>query len=349
MAKCLRKVWPKFQSENFYKDVAQKLSSLEMKDRVRLIAHTLRNYLPKDYKIACGILLKSLKSKSNPNGLSGFIVWPLTQFVESYGLEDFDFSMQALKEMTSRHTSEFAVRPFLRADDKKVFQLFRKWKKDPDEHVRRWVSEGTRPHLPWGMSVSALKENPKRSIDLILDLAYDESEYVRKSVANHINDISHFDQRLAMEALESIDQSKMEQKRLVKRAARTMLKNNITLAFKVCGYTPTPSVELDLFKVLPKKLQEGGNLNLKLQLTSLKKQKLQISFRISFPRKNQTYSDKIFQFKDVELKKGEAITLEKKHSFKKVTTRKHYPGKYPVALRLNGKEVAWGEFQLLNS
>jgi 3-methyladenine DNA glycosylase AlkC len=349
LANCVKQVWPKFKTESFQKSVIDELSSLEMKDRVRLIAGSLRKYLPQDFQKACSILLKSLKSKENPNGLSGFIVWPLTQFVEDYGLEDFNFSMQALKKMTSRHTSEFAVRPFLRADDKKVFRFFKKWKRDPDEHVRRWVSEGTRPHLPWGMSVPALKDKPERSIDLILDLAYDESEYVRKSVANHLNDISHFDQKLAMEALESIDQGNIEQKRLVKRASRTLLKNNVTRAFKICGYTSAPKVEVVFLKVSPKKLQEGKDLNLELRLTSLKKQKLQISFRISFPRKNQTYSDKIFQLKDVELKKDETISLEKKHSFKKVTTRKHYPGKYLVALRLNGQEVAWGEFQLLKS
>lgn len=343
----LSRVWPPFPGQDFQKEVALELENLEMKDRVRLLARKLREFLPKDYQKACRILLKSLKSEENPHGLSGFIVWPLTQFVEDDGLEDFEFSMQVLKEMTKRHTSEFAVRPFLRANDEKVFKLFKKWKNDPDEHVRRWVSEGTRPHLPWGMSVPALKDNPDRSLDLILDLAYDESEYVRKSVANHINDISHFNPKLAVKALSSVDQSHINQKRLVKRAARTMLKNNITKAFALCGYTSSPKVEVETFKASPKKIREGESLRFRLKLVSYKKQKLQISLRMSFPKKNKTYFDKIFHLKDVELKKGEVWEFEKKHAFKKVTTRRHYPGAYPVALRLNGKEYAENKFQLL--
>lgn len=347
LARQVRDVYPRFQSDDFQKGVGQTLLSLEMKDRVRLLSGKLHEYLPQDYQKACKILLKTLKSEKNPSGLSGVIVWPLTQFVEDYGLEDFDFSLLALKEMTSRHTSEFAIRPFLRADDQKVFKHFYEWKKDPDEHIRRWVSEGTRPHLPWGMSVPALKENPERSLDLILDLAYDESEYVRKSVANHINDISHFNPKLAIKALNSIHQTHIDQKRLVKRAARTMLKNNITKAFALCGYTSSPRIDAKTFKVSPQKIREGESLSFRLKLTSHKKQKIQISFRMSFPRKNKTYSDKIFHLKDVELKKGEVWEFEKKQTFKKVTTRRHYPGKYPVALRLNGKEFAESKFQLL--
>lgn len=350
LASAIRLSSVEFDERSFLEQVTSQIDSLEMKDRVRLISQALHENLSSSPKKNIQILVQALQSEKNPNGLEGFLVWPLTQYVESYGLDDFNSSLLALKEMTKRFTSEFAIRPFLKRDCEKVFKKFYQWRSDPCEHVRRWVSEGTRPHLPWGEKVEQLTLNPERSVDLIAPLAYDESEYVRKSVANHLNDISHFNASLCLKSLKQIDSKHKDQKRLIKRASRTLLKKSDKRAFRLNGYSVSGEFDVLHFKTTPKKIREGESLvfEVKLQSTSQRSQKIQLSVRMSFPRANGKSSDKIFQLKDFELAPEEKVIISKKHHFKKVTTRKHYPGLYELAVRVNGVEVKKNSFQLVD-
>ena len=148
-----------FDTKNFEKDILKELDSLELKDRVRLISSTLHKYLPKNFKKSVKVIIKTLETDKNINGISGFNTWPLTEYVSSYGLEHYEESLDAMIHLTKVFSSEFAIRPFIEKYQDKLFKDLTKLTKDKNVHVRRWVSEGTRPTLPWGIKVENINNN----------------------------------------------------------------------------------------------------------------------------------------------------------------------------------------------
>lgn len=343
----------KLNKKAFIASIESTREELELKDRVKLIASALKEHIKLDYPEQLRILLECLANEdehehrewegSTTKGLSGFQAWPIAQFVESYGLEHFDESMQALKEITKRFTSEFAIRPYLDKYPSKVFKELTKWKKDHNHHVRRLVSEGTRPNLPWGLKVKNINENLERNTKLIHSLSIDDSEYVRRSVANHLNDIARLDQDLFFEAI-----GKIKDPWIIKRASRNLLKQGVTKAFIINGFSAKPKLKDIEFKTGPKMIKEGDRikLNIKLQSTAKSNQKINLSLAIHFPLKNGELSKKVFHLKDVTLKASDQFELDKDYHFKKVTTRKHYKGHYPLELLVNGVAVRESSFKL---
>ena len=174
-------------------EVAEGVQNFELKDRVLLMAEGLRNRLPKNYEKAAGILSKSLGPPlAGEVGMftEGYWLMPVARLVEEFGRNDFDTSMNLCEEITRRHTSEYAVRPYIESDPKRAFQFLRRWVRSPDLHLRRLASEGVRPRLPWAKRLQVSIDDPERAIKLVTPLRADPSLYVRKSVANLINDIS---------------------------------------------------------------------------------------------------------------------------------------------------------------
>ena len=183
--------YKKFDDKNFKKDIFKELDHLELKQRTRHIAVTLHDYLPNDFEKAAKIIVKSLADENKKDdmdwdrytnkGIVGFLVWPLNEYVEIYGLDHYDTSMWAMYELTKRFTSEFTVRTFIEEYDERVYKDLRKWIKDPNRHVRRWISEGTRPTLPWAMNVKKIHNNIPRNIPILKALFQDkEAIFVRK-------------------------------------------------------------------------------------------------------------------------------------------------------------------------
>ena len=346
-----------FPEGDFFSVATRNLNKLEMKDRVRQISRALKESLPEDYPKAVQILVESLaepdKEKSNDEsgdttgeivsgqGLRGFMVWPLTQFVEEYGLEHFEESMEALYEMTQRFTAEFAIRPFIQNDPQKVFRYLNTWLKDPSRHVRRLCSEGIRPNLPWGLKVAALNENLKRNIRVLEKLKDDPEEYVRRSVANHLNDISRLDEDLMLTTCEKWNKGKVSKERqwLIRHASRSLLKAGHPRVLKLHGYTTKPSLEVQNFAADKKKLKEGDTLNIELNLKSKARtsQKLIIDYIIHYIKKNGQSSPKVFRWKDFDFGAKEEVLLQKKVSFKAVTTRQQYSGEHKIELQINGE------------
>ena len=81
-------------------------------------------------------------------------------FVEVYGLQDWEISVPALAYFTQYGSSEFAVRPFIEARPEAMMQQMLAWSKHENHHIRRLSSEGCRPLLPWGRVLKDLKANP---------------------------------------------------------------------------------------------------------------------------------------------------------------------------------------------
>lgn len=185
--------FPSFPSDLFIQSVASQIEPLALKGRVAVISDELKNALPSDYSEALNILLKILGPENETEqGMftNGYFLMPVAYFVEKYGLQHFDISMNALYEITKRHTSEYAIRPCLQCYPDKCLAYLNNWLYDTNPHVRRLVSEGTRPRLPWAKRIHAIKGNPINNLDLLAPLLKDPSHYVRKSVANHLNDLT---------------------------------------------------------------------------------------------------------------------------------------------------------------
>ncbi|MCP5095850.1 MAG: hypothetical protein GY943_09875, partial [Chloroflexi bacterium] len=185
-------VYPPFNSTAFVETVVPQLPPLELKQRVDLFSQTLHKELPADYPQAITILLGTLKSElQEEEGMfnDGWMLMPIARFVEVYGLDHFEVSVQAMVEITKRHTSEFTIRPFLQTYPDRLLPILHQWTQDPSPHVRRLVSEGSRPRLPWAGRLYQFIEDPTPTLALLEKLQNDPSEYVRRSVANHLNDI----------------------------------------------------------------------------------------------------------------------------------------------------------------
>ena len=350
MGKLIKAAHPDFNLPRFLKLANKDLAQLEMKERVTLISETLSLCLPPHYKKNIKILLKTLSQQRKDDsyledGIQGFMAWPYTTYIETYGLEDFKTSMNALKEITKRFTAEFGIRVFLEHHSKDSFKLLKVWKKDSDHHLRRLVSEGTRPRLPWGIKVLSVNENLKRNTNLIYSLRNDESEYVRKSVANHLNDISYLDEDLFFSVLNKMGGSKKED--WIKRhASRSLLKKGHPQALELHGYNPELKCSTK-FKLGSKSIKEGDRLKLSLQIKTSAKdsnQKILVEYCIHYLKQNGEYSIKPFRLKDATI--SSSLAIEKSIHFKKVSTRKHYPGTHYISIQINGRKYGKEEFSL---
>lgn len=342
MSDHIKRAHPSFKKDLFVKKAIKKINSLEMKERVVQISACLKEELSGDYKNDLHLLLKTIKSKNNPNGLSGFILWPYTQFIETYGLKHYSESMRGLYKITKVFTSEFGVRPFFEEHPERTYKLFHKYSEDKNEHVRRWVSEGTRPNLPWGKNISHLKAKSSlaKNIEILEKLKNDPSEYVRKSVANHLNDITWLDEKLALKTIKKwIKQKTPPDQKLVKMALRNLLKKGNPEALNILGFDPESKVTVENVKLSKNSIYEGEDIELEFKVKNLEenRKKLMIDYKIHYPKKNKKVSVKTFKFKSISLNSKETAFLRKKISFKKVSTRTHYSGAHKIQLQINGK------------
>ncbi|MEK4249505.1 DNA alkylation repair protein [Paenibacillus sp. FSL W7-1287] len=193
LAELIKPFYPSFQVSSFVNAVEQNVNELELKARVQRIADELNRNLPLEYSDQLAVLLNIVGPENEyEQGMftEGYFLMPVANFVERYGLQQFQISMNALYEITKRHTSEYAIRPYLHHYLEDCIKTLTVWSYDSNAHVRRLVSEGTRPRLPWAKRISALGGDPMRNLALLEPLLDDSSSYVRRSVANHLNDLT---------------------------------------------------------------------------------------------------------------------------------------------------------------
>ncbi len=358
-----------FNQEAFCITIEAKLDSLELKQRAQFIADEIHKVLPAElelrYQMIRGMLhtrphanLK-VSQESDENGLCGWVMMPLGMVVAQHGLDDFDLSLNLLKDMTAYFSSEFDIRPFIIADQNKALAIISSWVNDEDYHVRRLVSEGTRTRLPWAMQLPTLIKDPSPVIPLLTALRDDEEEYVRRSVANHLNDIAkdHPDliANIAKDWLkgENTPTSKEinnNRLRLVKHACRTLIKQGHADTLAAFGIEPA-NVTLESLTPLNKEVKIGGSLNFELILrsNSEKEQTLVIDYLIHHKKANGTLAAKVFKWKTLNLSPEQTLRIEKNHSFKIITTRKYYSGSHAVSVRINGADYGFCQFELIKN
>ncbi len=349
----LQKYIADFDRSGFETEILKTLNELELKQRMQLIADQLHLVLPSDNEQRAGILLAILHpdieaKNSDEQGICAWGTLPLTLVVGQHGLDDFENSLELLKKMSSYFSSEFAIRYFLLKDQNRALKIIKKWVKDENHHVRRLVSEGTRPRLPWAMQLPSLINDPAPILPILKSLRDDESEYVRRSVANHLNDIAKDHKDLVGEiANDCMKGANNNRQKLVRHACRSLIKQGHKNTLKAFGIEE-PFIKIGSFNIKTPQVLFGENLKFDLEIisTSDKEQKLIIDYLVYFKKANGKLAAKVFKWTKFTLKPNEKKTFAKNHPIRPITTRKYYQGKQALSLRINGSDFEFEEFYL---
>lgn len=352
IASMVQAVYPAFRSDAFVRSALDGYDALELMPRGKKIAHALRQYLPEDYAQAAAILMDSLHQphgRDMGQSLASFLFMPHTQFVAAYGLAHFDISMQAQHALTQRFTAEFSIRPFLEHHPEATLRQLRRWATDPSPHVRRLVSEGSRPRLPWAPRLRSFQKDPTPVLALLELLKDDPELYVRRSVANNLNDIGKdHPERLAQTALRWLQGASAERRWIVGHALRSAVKRSESAALQVLGFGETAQVVVREAQLTPQRATVGGTLDIAFAVHNPlpTPQRVLVDFCVHYVKANGQTKPKVFKLKTVELAGGETMRLGKRLSLREMTTRKHYPGLHQVEVLLNGQAQPLGAFAL---
>jgi len=341
LAMRISSVYPTFQADDFVADIMDETwNMLELKARMRQITIHLGKYLPTDYKQALDILDKAIAGYTIGIVDSGLLYFP--DFVEVYGQDEchWDLSMAALERYTPYSTAEFAVRPFIIRQEERMMAQMTEWARHENEHVRRLASEGCRPALPWGQALTSFKKDPSPVLRIIEKLKGDPSLYVRKSVANNLNDISKTHPDLVAKLAKDWYGKSELTDWIVKHGCRTLLKKGNRDVLCIFGFTDTDCVNIDNFSLEASSVCVWSDITFSFQIEAKKNAKVRMEYGIGYVKANGKRTRKIFKISEPSLKKNEKKYYKKSHSFAYASTRKYYPGIHSVTLIVNGAE--WG-------
>lgn len=342
----IAQVEPDFDGAGFVADLMDVLPDLELKGRIEAIARHIAAALPDDYRTALEIVVEVAKAEPP---IAGFAAWPLCTFVEIFGVDDPAASLPAMEPLTRRASCEFAIRPFLESHWEAAYARLTAFTASDDEAVRRLPSEGTRPRLPWGMRVPRLIEDPEPGLALLERLRADPSETVRRSVANHLNDVAKDHPDLVVTTIRSwIAEEPTINRRMVAHALRTLVKVGHKGALEVLGFTTDASIEVLEFAVTPDVVAMGDHLELaaRLHSTASGNQNLVVDFVIHHVNAAGTTSPKVFKWKTLTIAPDETVTLLKRRMIQQASTRTYRAGTHRVELQVAGTVVAQTSFDV---
>ncbi|MFM1871314.1 MAG: hypothetical protein RL398_736 [Planctomycetota bacterium] len=351
MAAHLRRADRSFRHAKFLSRATTGLDELELKARVLHVATALTDSLPDDFAAACELLQAALAPApapgdddlstmvTSPHGLAGWAIWPITEYVAQRGLDHPERALAALHALTQRFTAEFAIRPFLLQHPQLTFEHLHRWLHDPSPHVRRLVSEGSRPRLPWGKQLPDLIADPSPTLPLLRHLQHDPSPYVRRSVANHLNDIAKDHPELVAAWIEAHAAAAAPPLlALLRHAARTLIKKGHKRTLAAFGVAATFAGEATL-RISPRRpvLGESCTLHVELHSRATVPQRLVVDYVVHRLLADGSTRQKIWKGWKLTLAPGESRTLQKQHSLKPTTVRRNFAGRHRFELVINGE------------
>lgn len=360
----LQRVWADFDRQQFERLATCGLDALEFKARAMQLADALQATLPTHFAHAATVLEDSLAAPlpfnaagepiglngiHNDDGLTGWVVWSMGEFVARQGMADVPRALACLHALTQRFSAEFAIRAFIQQHPRTTLLTLGTWVNDPSAHVRRLVSEGSRPRLPWGMRLQALVADPTPTLPLLRTLQDDPSAYVRRSVANHLNDIAkdHPD-LVARWVLEQRPGASAERTALLRHACRSLIKQGHPLTLQAWGLGLGLQGKATLsLSTRQARVGEAVGLQVTLRSTAPAPQPLVVDYAVHHVRANGRTSPKVFKGWKLALEPHATRELHKHHSLRPVTTRQLLPGLHHVELQVNGKICASATFELL--
>lgn len=327
-----------------------RLDELSLRERADLLRDALLTDLPGGYTDLARVV-RAARDGATP--FTGWLIWPVTSAVAARAVEEgtdaaFDDAMALLAELTGRLTAEFAVRTLLRHDLDRALGIAADWARSDDVDVRRLASEGTRPYLPWAVRVPELLARPGATVPVLDALYRDESDYVRRSVANHLNDLSRDHPELVVTtARRWLAEPVATTQGLVRHALRTLVKRGHPGALGLLGFAPA-ALEIDGPVLDGDRVPFGGTLRFtaKVRNVGAEEARLSIDYVVHHQKANGSRTAKTFKLTTRTLAPGEQVRLSREHSFRPITTRRYYPGPHAVALQVNGVATDLASFEL---
>ena len=334
-----------FNTTSFIKSIINtSWKKKELKERVRWISENINSHLQFSYPEQL-VILKEIAP--NYDGLKGLI---FPDFVQMFGLHDLKTSLTALELFTQYSTAEFAIRPFIEKNPKATMQQLRDWSLHKNHHLRRLASEGSRPRLPWATPLRNFVLNPEPTLPILEQLITDESEYVRKSVANHLNDISKNHPDLVLQLAKKWYGNSKNSNWILKHGLRTLLKKGNKKALAIFGLANSSEIWIENLKLSNYKIKIGDFIFFEFNVINLSEntRNIRLEYKIDFVKANGSTSKKVFQISEFILKPKSSKKFIRKQNFKELTTRKHYSGEHKITLYVNGEEKSNVTLTLVN-
>ncbi len=351
LAAATKQAWPAFKDKAFERAVVPKLAPLELKARVDFVTRAWAERLPQDFPQALPLVLTTMgppltQDTQVAQGL--FYHWIHAHFVQCFGLDHPDLSLAAMLQITQRSTAEFCVRPFFQTHPRQTLAFLKRLRTHESPHVRRWVSEGSRPRLPWGLRLTAFVKDPTPVLALITPLRADPSQYVRTSVANNLNDIAKDHPNIVVETVRQwlTETQNPHAPWIAKRALRHLVKQGHAGALQALGFGVGTKAKLSALTIDKPRVVVGDSLTFALTLEGRAQESLNIDYAVGFQLASGKTGQKVFKLKTLTIAKGQKVSLQKRHSFKSITTRRYYPGEHSITVLANGHALGSVHFDL---
>jgi len=322
---------------------------LELKERMTHTKKVLHQFMPEDFRQAAIILVNLIDSLSDADIKEGSVEYMfLPEYIETYGIDDYQTSIKAFEKITQFTSAEFAVRPFIIKYGQQMITQMLLWCEHYHPMVRRLASEGCRPRLPWAIALQAYKKDATLLLPILHALIDDPTEIVRRSVANNLNDIAKDNPDTVIEFSRQYKGQSIQFDRTIKHACRTLLKQAYPEILALFDYDST-DIELMGFKLLTQKVTMGSSVEFSFSLknNSEASKKIRLEYGLYFMKKNGQLAKKVFKISERILAANESHNVERKQSFKPISTRVYYSGIHQVSIILNGKEFQAKEFELM--
>ncbi|WP_316769883.1 DNA alkylation repair protein [Pedobacter frigiditerrae] len=351
LASSLEKIIPGFVPEKFMKSIlSDAFYKMEWKERVQHTTKILYDFMPKDFAESAKLMeLIVGQLREDGFGEQGLVFMFLPDYIATYGLGDFDNSIKALEFLTQFISAEFAVRPFLlKYGDRMMVEMLR-MSSHPNHHVRRFASEGSRPRLPWGAAIPALKKDPSLILPILENLKNDSSEYVRRSVANNLNDITKDNPDVVIGIAKKWKGLGKETDAIIKHASRSLLKSGHPEILSFYGLDANRLSVTD-FKIETPKINIGGEVEFSFTIKNEDaiERYVRLEYTLYYLKNNGGLAGKVFKISEKSYPAGAEIKVKRRQSFKLITTRKFYTGHHKLSIMVNGLETVIGDFELVN-
>lgn len=339
-----------FDSDKFLKNIFnQDWDGRELKSRMKHTTVVLHDFLPNDFAVASNILVHlTAQLQAGGFGYQALQYMFVPDYIEKYGIDHFEESVKAFEKVTQFTSCEFAVRPFIVKYPEQMMAKMLEWSRHENHHVRRLASEGCRPRLPWAMALPAFKKNPNPILPVLENLKQDSSEYVRRSVANNLNDIIKDNPEIVLGIMKKWAGLGKETDYILKHGCRTLLKSGHAEALGHFGLVANDNLKLSDFKIQKANVQVGENLyfSFLIENNSTQTEKVRLEYAIYFLRANGTWSKKVFKISEREFLANERATISRHQSFRPISTRVYYLGIQRISIIVNGVEKEVLDFVL---
>jgi 3-methyladenine DNA glycosylase AlkC len=349
LANTMAVVMPSFNKQRFISQIfTDAFNDKELKARMRHTSEVLHNFMPADFAGATKVIDKLIVAlKKSGSGEDSLEYMFIPDYIELFGIDEFEPAVDALESVTQFVSCEFAVRPFLLKYESKMISRMVKWSKHENQKVRRLASEGSRPRLPWAMAIPFLKKDPTPILPILENLKNDPSEWVRRSVANSLNDIAKDHPDLVISLARKWKGTSKETDAIIKHGSRTLLKSGHAEILSHYGLK-AEHVHVTSFKILTPKVKMGKELTFSFQVSneSKKKQTVRLEYGLYYLKANGQWAKKVFKISEKSVGPGVKLTVERKQSFREITTRVFYPGKHKLSIIVNGSEKSLKTFIL---